>query len=61
MNKIIKVINSISYPHIVFTILTDEDVGGERERASSVLTEHTVTLGKLFKPKMHTENQESCD
>lgn len=55
MNKIIKVINSISYPHIVFTILTDEDVKRERERELSVLTEHTVTLGKLFKPKMHTE------
>lgn len=34
MNKIIKVINSISYPHIVFTILTDEDVKRESERES---------------------------
>lgn len=57
MNKKIKVINSISYPHIVFTIFTDEDVKKKKKEKKklSVLTEHTVTLGKLFKPKMHME------
>ena len=52
MKKMIKVINSISYPHIVFTTFTD-DV--KKKKKCSVLTEHTVTLAKLFKPKMHTK------
>lgn len=54
MNKIIKVINSISHPHIVFT-LSQMMMSKKKKKKSPLLTEYTVTLGKLFKPKMHKE------
>lgn len=53
MNKIIKIINSISHPHIVFTL--SQMMMSKKKKKSPLLTEYTVTLGKLFKPKMHKE------